>query len=289
MLSLSVCAGCTSLAGKRHALDQEKTSSDIRCQEVLDNLALVAHDSFALPAYSSIYAGSAFVQDTTQIASLTTLGPGMAVAGESVTPQFTRLATGNWALDPPPAPEKLEAIRGACQWVVCGPQFAQAHDYERVLQSPLQAPFPGRHFGVTERLCRLPQGWLWIGPHCNVPRGATYTSHSGDTWVWVMPDGVCGLADLTLIIQDIARVDINSKSILYQRPLPAEFDFPTRPIPARCQSEVFAGTQSSITAAVMVDECGNLAPDLPYYRWRLENLGSDPSLRSQISAAGIHP
>jgi hypothetical protein len=102
IVAWSLCAGCTSLAVKRHALNQEQTSTDIRYQEVLDNLALVAHDPFALPAYSSIYAGSAFIQDTTQIASVTTLGPGTAVAGEGVTPQFTRLATGNWALDPPP-------------------------------------------------------------------------------------------------------------------------------------------------------------------------------------------
>jgi hypothetical protein len=106
-----------------------------------------------------------------------------------------------------------------------------------------------------------------------------------------MPEGVVGLADLTLIIQDIARVDINSKTIFFQQPLPAEFDFPTKPKenPWGCASAPYNGTTAYVTAQVMVDHCGLLTSDIPYYRWRVENVGSDAALRSQINAAGIHP
>ena len=124
LTTLLVCAGCTSLAVKRHALNQQATSTDIRYQEALDNLALVAHDPAALPAYSSIFTGLAQITDSGQLVSTTTLGPG--VAGEVLTPQLSRIELGNWALDPINAPEKLEAIRGACQWVIYGAQFACA-------------------------------------------------------------------------------------------------------------------------------------------------------------------
>ena len=40
LLALTVvCTGCTALATKRHALNQETTSNDIRYQEVMDDLA----------------------------------------------------------------------------------------------------------------------------------------------------------------------------------------------------------------------------------------------------------
>jgi hypothetical protein len=58
------------------------------------------------------------------------------------------------------------------------------------------------------RLVRLPQGWLHIGRLCDVPLTACYKDHCGDTWVWVMPDGIEGLAGFTLVLQDIATLNV---------------------------------------------------------------------------------
>ncbi len=72
LISVLSCTGCQALALKRCTLEQGATPTDIRYQEVLDDLAMVAHDPYALPAYSSIFAGSAVVTDTAPCVSTTT-------------------------------------------------------------------------------------------------------------------------------------------------------------------------------------------------------------------------
>jgi hypothetical protein len=286
LTSMLACTGCTTLALERHTLLQEASPTDIRYQEVLDNLAMVAHDPAALPAYSSIFAGTAQITDTAQLVSTTTLGPG--VAAEVLNPQFTRGVLGNWVLDPINAPEKLEAMRCACRWVVYGHDFA-CQDCAGLLASPEQAPFPGRHFGVADRMAQLPHGWLHVGRLLEVPAKARYKAHSGDTWVWVMPDGTEALAGFNLVLQDIARVDINSPTLQVIPPIPSDFVFPTLPpLGTPCCGQLFVNTPRYAVGQVSVDPCGNLMPDTPYYRTRVENVGSDPALRSQINAAGLH-
>jgi hypothetical protein len=253
---------------------------------VLDNLAMVARNPAALPAYSSIFAGTAQITDTTQLVSTTTLGPG---AGAQVfNPQFTRLVLGNWTLDPINTPEKLEAMRCACRWVIYGPEFA-CQDCAGLLATPEQAPYPGRHFGVADRMAMLPPGWVHVGQLSEVPCCAAFKGHSGDTWVWVMPSDTRALADFNLILQDIARVDINSPTLQFIRPTPSDFTFPTPGVKiACCVDNEDVPTDAAVIAEVSVDRCGHLAPDIPYYRWRVENFGSDANLRSQINAAGFH-
>ena len=99
-----LCTGCTTMALNRHTLSQGATPMDIRYSEVLENLAMVARDPAALPAYSSIFAGTAQITDTSQFASSTGVGPG-ASTSLILNPQFTRGVVGNWALDPTNAPK----------------------------------------------------------------------------------------------------------------------------------------------------------------------------------------
>lgn len=287
LLCTVACTGCTTLALERHTLSQVASPTDIRYQEVLDNLAMVASDPAALPAYSSIFAGTAQITDTSQLASTTSVGPG-ATSAQVASPQFTRLVLGNWTLDPINSPEKLEAIRGACRWVIYGREFA-CHDCPGLLASPEQAPFPGRHFGVWDRLARLPQGWVHVGQRHDVPAGARYRAHCGNTWVWVMPGDTRALADFNLVLQDIARVDINSPTVQFIRPTPSDFVFPTRQLEhTPCSAGPYYNRVPYVIAEVSVDPCGILMPDIPYYRWRTENVGSDANPRSQINAAGLH-
>jgi len=287
LTSMLACAGCTTLALQRQTNSQAASPTDIRYQEVVDNLAMIAHDPAALPAYSSIFAGTAQITDTAQLLSTTTFGP--AAAAEVVNPQYTRLVLGNWTLDPINAPEKLEAIRCACRWVIYGPEIA-CHDCAGLLASPEQAPYPGRHFGVADRMAQLPQGWLHVGRLHEVPAKACYKSRSGDTWVWVMADSMKALADFNLILQDIARVDINSTTLQFIKSTPSDFVFPASLMQqgTPCCRGPYVGIVPGVIAEVSVDPCGRLMPDTPYYRWRVENAGSDPNLRSQINAAGLH-
>jgi len=206
LISVLSCTGCQALALKRCTLEQGATPTDIRYQEVLDDLAMVAHDPYALPAYSSIFAGSAVVTDTAQFVSTTTLGTAGA-GGQVISPQYSRATLGNWSLDPLNAPEKLEAMRCACRWVLAGPEQA-GPNCASILADPEVDLSPGPHFGVMGRLVRLPPGWLHVGLSRDVPKGACYKDHCGGTWVWVMPDGMEGLAGFTLVLQDIATLDV---------------------------------------------------------------------------------
>jgi hypothetical protein len=109
----------------------------------------------------------------------------------------------------------MEAMRCACQWVIFGPERA-CSEYPGLLADPEQDLSATPHFGVEDRLARLPSGWLHVGCLIEVPPGACYKAHCGGTWVWVMPEGRRGLADFTLVLHDIATLDLRS---IYATPI----------------------------------------------------------------------
>jgi hypothetical protein len=251
------------LSLERHTLAQAGSVIDLRYREVLDNLALIANQPTALPAYSSIFSGLAQVTDTGQVLSTTIWQRVRGVpvvqngfASEAASPQVSRTVFQNWTLDPIVVPEKIEAMRCACQWVLYGPERA-CSDCPDLLASPDQAPGPGRHFGVADRLARLPKGWLQVGRLKDVPLGACYKAHCGDTWVWVMPDGLPGLADFTLVLQDIARVDSNSPTLFNLPPAPSGLRVDARPHDAP------ESPNCAFAATVALDACGQLVPPQP--------------------------
>jgi hypothetical protein len=278
--------GCTTLSLERQTLAQTGTVVDMRYREDLDNLAMIAKDPMALPSYASIYAGTTQVTDNASLSS-TTVWLAKGVMGslthgfnsEAANPQVSRAVLMNWSLDPIVVPEKLEAIRCACRWVIYGPEHA-CDACAELLASPEEAASPGRHFGVADDLAKLPSGWLHLGKLEDVPLNACYKAHSGATWVWVTHEGIKGLADFSLIVQNIARVDSNSPSLFASPPFPSLWKFETADYkPDDC-------LPYKVTAIVAVDENRHLVPDQPYQRNREDNIGGDPHLRSLINAAG---
>jgi hypothetical protein len=280
MLAFS-CTGCTMMSLERHTIGQSDSATDIRYRQVLHNLSLIADDPSALPSYSSIYSGTVFVQDQGQIVS-TNILPYLAAAKGSIAanPSLNRQISQNWFLDPIASPEKLEAIRACCQWAVHGPEQVNP-DSRALLIRPDQAPAgPDRHFSVEERLAKLPSGWLGRGRFQDVPKCAAYKAHVGDTWVWVRPEDMAGLTAFALIIQDIARVGINSPTLFNLPPLYNPITFET--------ADKGDDVRKKITVQAYVDQSGQLTTSLPYYPLRVDNLGSDnANLRSAIGAAGI--
>jgi hypothetical protein len=282
VLVASACTGCTMLSLERHTLSQSGSVIDLRYREVVDNLALVANNPWALPCYSSIFTGTAQVTDSGELGSKTVLAHMVSASqvvngfsSEEVSSNLTRAVLQNWTLDPIVVPEKLEAIRCCCRWVLFGPEAA-CTNCPGLLASPDQAPGPGRHFDVADKLARLPKGWLHVGTWKEVPKGACYKSHCADTWVWVMPDGMQGLADFTLVLQDIARVNSNS---------PTLFNLPALPSALRFKASS-KEKDTVVTATVALDQDGHLVPPEPFYKERIDNVGSPAGLRSQINAAG---
>jgi hypothetical protein len=129
-LTLFPALGCISTSLERHTLRQSESLSDLRIQEVMNNLAMVANNAYALPSYSSIYAGTS---DVTDLASATsqTVPAVRTLAGTVFGTQlldlpYQRAVQQNWTLDPSIAPEKIRAMRCACRWVVYGPEGAES-------------------------------------------------------------------------------------------------------------------------------------------------------------------
>jgi hypothetical protein len=287
-LASVLCAGCTMVSLQRETLGQSGTVIDLRYREIMDDLAMTAHDPSSLPAFSTIFVGTSQVADTGQIGASAVWQHVVPVSSTSViqnglqseivSPQVNRTILQNWSLDPIIVPEKIEALRCACQWVIYGPEQA-CRDCPGLLASPDQAAGPGRHFGVADRLAQLPAGWIRTGKFTDVPLNACYKASFHGTWVWVTPEGMHGLAAFALIVQDIARVDSNS---------PTLFAFPPNPAPLRFRADSDSNKECIYAVTVALDIYGHLVPPQTYYRGRVDNTGSDASLRSQINAAGSH-
>lgn len=102
-----------------------------------------------------------------------------------------------WTLAPVINPDKLRAIRCACQLVVHGDTTDPECD-------KLLAAFLGDDYRKW-----LPQGWYGFGTRNDDPRSAMYVARSADCYVWVMPEWVEGLSRLTLVMLNIATLDPN--------------------------------------------------------------------------------
>ena len=90
----------------------------------------------------------------------------------------SRNVTGTWSLGTITSPEKIRSMQAV---------------YLRAIR--------GRAAGDPAF------GWLKVGGQSDVPKQASYVGQFQDVYVWVMPDGMEGLSDLTLAIMDIATRD----------------------------------------------------------------------------------
>ncbi len=206
----AACTGCTSLSLERQSLGQIHATRDYECEAALNCLAAVAADPTTLPPFAVLSDGVAKVSDTGTVSSSTqwTRAVGsfamqtLGVTGAH-SPQLT------WTIDPVADYPQLLAMRAACRWVLSGPEHADC-EAPGILNSPALDPSPGPHFGVIDRLSRLPAGWLHHGGLRDVPVCACYKGHCGSTWVWVTADGIEGLSDFILVLHDVATLDPNA-------------------------------------------------------------------------------
>jgi hypothetical protein len=286
--AVCTCTGCTMMSLERNTVAQVDSAIDLRYREVMENLARVAADPAALPSYATIFTGTAVISDTEELISTTMwqhVKMGAAsqngFASEAANPQLVRNVNLNWTINPVVEPEKLEAARAAFQWAIGGPQHVNK-DSMSLLISAAEAPRGlDRHFGVADKLAQLPRGWLCVGCLRDVPKCAAYKAHCGDTWVWVMPDGMKGLSEFTLIIQSIGRVDLSS---------PTLFNLPYQYTPIQFETPDSKMDNSMKTIATLyVDPTGQLVTDVPLIRNRLDYSVSDARLRSLIAATASAP
>lgn len=278
-----VQTGCTTTSLTRHSTRQVDSVADLRYQIILDNLALVADDPTNLPSFVGLGSGTVFVQD--QGAAVTTIAwpysAGLYSAGSvTVNPTVIRQVSQNWSLDPILIPEKLEAVRAACQWAVGGSDHLTPESMGLLIR-PQDAPIgPERHFGVADQLALLPAGWLGRGTRTDVPGCARYKSHCGQTWVWVTPENEKYLTAFAIAVQNILKVNVNSPTLVHAAPIYS-------PVVFKTNDTSNPEGRMRFTVQMVVNPSGHLVSDQPYFPWRLDNAFSDPALRSAIGAAGI--
>jgi hypothetical protein len=207
--ALAACAGCTTASLERNTVSQIQSVADYRSEAALHCLAAVAADPGTLPGYATLIDGTTSVKDTASLSATTNWTRAVAgFASQVLTPMVGRSPNQLWTLDPVADHTRLEAMRCACRWALGGPERACA-DCPGLLADPLKDPSPGPHFGVADRLARLPAGWLHVGTLRDVPAHACYKAHCRGTWVWVTADDLEGLAEFVLVLNDIATIDVD--------------------------------------------------------------------------------
>jgi hypothetical protein len=122
IIMLSLCGGCTSTQLQQYALNQSLSVAEMRYQQVVNDLAKVAHNAGTLPEFALMAAGTANVTNTVSIDTGTLWDA--AVRGfskETLTPFGQHNPELQWTLDPAVSEPQLEALHYACLWALFGP------------------------------------------------------------------------------------------------------------------------------------------------------------------------
>jgi hypothetical protein len=218
-----VCGGCVTAPLERYTLNQSLSTTEMRYQEVMNALAVVAANQGTLPSYSLDTGGVANVSQSVSMQATTT----WARAAHNFSQQLFNVLGKHspdlsWTLDPVAEPVLLTGAWYACRWAIYGPPPVGTEDYQKqydLLRKPEITDIVGchpedpngitrtYHLGVLDDQHPIPSGWLGVGPHHCVPHGACYKAHCGDTYVWIMPEGLQQLSEFTLVLLDIATTD----------------------------------------------------------------------------------
>jgi hypothetical protein len=280
-VALVLLPGCTWTALRQQSVELSGAGADLRYREVIENLAMISADPWRLPSYSSIYAGAMDILDAVEVDGTTTwvhsLPNPSGFSSQTLDIPASRAMKGTLTLDPTIVPEKLRALRAACQWAVFSAVYSEA-DF-RLLEAYRADLPPGNYFGVKkdlEDICKF----KWLGKGCSrrdVPKNACYWAHCGKAYVWVCPEGMESFSRFVLVCQKIARVDINTvwKPQITTKTVKWSTNDVNNP---RIQ-----------TVTAYVDDYGHLAlglnlPALPP-KQRNDNTGQNSDLKATISSA----
>ena len=286
----SLMMGCTTNALKRNTLAQVDTVADLRYAEVLENLAMLDANPEMIPAYSSIYAGTSKIDDSVSVSpggifTSPTGNLGLQGVMKTLDIPSTRTVTQTWTLDPVMVPEKIRAIRAACLWALRGPESAGP---DSVLLSKYEKPndgsleiYGGFYFDVEKDLWAIPHGWLKHS--CQAfcaPKSAAFSANYCGNHVWVDHEDLDKLSAFCVVIQKIARANLNT--VIQPKPgsesLTIDFTkADKKPQVGKVTINLF-GQNGYPTAA------NNVVLPL---KSRLDNLGDNSDIKAVISANAV--
>jgi hypothetical protein len=193
--------GCAHVQLRDSSIKQATTLTDIRYGQVLDNLAMSSTNPNIMPFAALVTDGSTNVQNNASSTLALNWDP------YGLTSEMLGLTAGTtlaeqWGLSPIKEPERLHAMQCAYRWVLRGSGY-DCGDCLQVLQ----------HFKVVDELSSVSGECFHFGRRHDVPKDACYVGHyRKDAYVWVTADGVDALTRLSLVMLDIATVDLASLS-----------------------------------------------------------------------------
>jgi hypothetical protein len=202
-----VVTGCqTHLLLRDDTVKMATTVTDFQYQQVLNNVAMFVHNPSTIPSLVAVTAGTASVQDQKGYSGNATYAPTLpfSLQGGGALPILTllfnpsvqRQVTENWSLVPISDIDHLRRIRCAFQLLVLDAETSHCdHCRDR-----LDAFFLSE---AADRDCVIPHGWYRSGRKADVPKNACYVGCYESCYVWVMPDGLEGLARFTMTIMNL--------------------------------------------------------------------------------------
>jgi hypothetical protein len=205
---LSTLGGCTQIALRNDTARTTNTLTDLQFQQVLDNVARFHDSPDTVPSFAVATSGTVSVLDQTSAGVSPTYSPTVTFAQQigsglpilsllfPVTAQ--RSVTENWSLLPITDATNLRHLRCAYRLLVLG---ETAPDYDLCVKQ-IKEFFEGDEPALSDSF--PPRGWYGVGCKKAVPKNACYVGRHSCTYVWVMPEGMNGLAVFTIGALDLA-------------------------------------------------------------------------------------
>jgi hypothetical protein len=210
VIAVCTCTGCLSVSLKNHTEREIRAVGRYREEAALECLAVIAENPDNLPPFANVADGVVQVQESLNISATTLFARSATALGfsqQTILPSLARSPKVQWNLAPVADYTQMEALRCACRWVVYGPQDA-CDPCASILADPQTDPSPGPHFGVAERLAKLPTDWLQVSHGIVPPTRARFRAHFGDTWVWIYPEDMPVLQEFILVLLDISTLNV---------------------------------------------------------------------------------
>lgn len=209
LLVLAGClSGCTHIPLRNNTGRTSSTLIDIHYRQVLDNVARFHDNPDTVPSFAVVTAGTVSVSDQAGAGVSATYSPTLTSAeqGGGALPILSllfpfngqRSLSENWSLTPVTDADNLRRLRCAYRLLLLG---KEASNYTFCNQQ-MNEFFAGEEANLAEAF--PPREWFSIGRKKDVPSNACYVGSHANTYVWVTPEGMNGLAVFAMGALDLA-------------------------------------------------------------------------------------
>ncbi|HEY1599106.1 MAG TPA: hypothetical protein VGG64_05860 [Pirellulales bacterium] len=182
-------------------MNQARTWTDIQYEQVLDNIAMFVNNPGSMPYFAGVGGGVSDIKDYGSVgASSNWAFPfnTFSYFNQAVGLNASRQRNENWSLAPVYQAPKLADMRFMYASLVTGSCQDERH-----------AEYLHSAYHIDPSVYMTPC-WWGAGKLRNVPHSASYVGHYRGVYVWVMPEHVAELTNLSLAILKVAATVPNT-------------------------------------------------------------------------------